>query len=489
MPGKVASVIELALLIERLRALGSDTPRVEVKSALGGLPESVDETLCSFGNLPGGGIIILGLDESRQFAVVGLREPSKLAEGLASKARQAIDPPLTVSVSVESFEGAELMVAEVREVDASAKPCRVRRSGKSYLRFADGDYTLSQLEIDGFIANRTRPRYDEEAVPEASITDLDHDRVADFVATARSLDRRLAKIDDDAELLVKSGVVTLSQVPTVAGLLALGAYPQQFLRYFTLRAALLPAEARPSTRALDNTTFTGPIGAMLEDAVEWIAKNSRVQVRVNENTGHVRDEPDPPAIAVRELIANALVHRDLAEWATSRSIDLRMSPTEFRITNPGGLFGIAVDRLGIHPLTSARNRLLVDICKFVRTADGKVVEALASGIPATFEALGDAGMPPPEFFDQGLSFTAIIRRTEAPKARGPERPRLAPTAAEQAVLDLLVVPTSAARVAKALAITTAAAHKRLATLREKALVDVLGGRGQATTYMRRNPDR
>jgi ATP-dependent DNA helicase RecG len=472
-------------LIARLRHLGSDTPNIEVKSAHGGLPESLDETLCSFGNLPGGGLLILGLDEARSFAPVGLRDAASLAAGLVSKARQAIDPPLNVSVNVESFEGADLVVAEVHEVDASAKPCRVKRSGKAYLRFADGDYTLSQLEIDGFIANRTRPKFDEAEVPDASVEDLDRERLADFLVTARSLDRRLAPIENDTDLLLKTGVISRSNVPTVAGLLALGAYPQQFLRYFTMRAALLPADARQSTRALDSATFTGPIGAMLEDAVGWVHKNSRVQVRVDTSTGHVRDQADPPVVAVRELISNALVHRDLAEWATSRSIELRMSPLEFRLTNPGGLFGIAVDRLGIHPLTSARNRLLIDVCKFVRTADGKVVEALATGIPSVFESLGEAGMPPPEFFDQGLSFTAIVRRTSAPATAAAAATHKLPTAAEQAALAILTSPTSAAALGQKLGITTAAAHKRLRTLRDKGLVEVASGSGRPLTFVRR----
>ena len=264
MPGIVVYMESLERLIARLRHLGSDTPNVEVKSAHGGLPESVDETLCSFGNLPGGGLLILGLDETKGFAAVGLRDAALLAAGLVSKARQVIDPPLNVSVNVEVFEGADLVVAQIHEVDTSAKPCRVKRSGKAYLRFADGDYTLSQLEIDGFIANRTRPKFDEAEVPEASVEDLDHERLADFLVTARNLDRRLAPINNDTELLLKTGVISRSKIPTVAGLLALGAYPQQFLRYFTIRAALLPADARQSTRALDSATFTGPVGAMLK---------------------------------------------------------------------------------------------------------------------------------------------------------------------------------------------------------------------------------
>ncbi len=122
---------------------------------------------------------------------------------------------------------------------------------------------------------------------------------------------------------------------------------------------------------------------------------------------------DSPCQSAARLISNALVHRDLAEWSTLRSIECRLTPDTFRLTNPGGLYGITADRLGVHPLTSARNRRLVDICKFIRTNDGNVVEALASGIPAAMAAVREAGMPDLEFYDQGITFTVTIRREAA----------------------------------------------------------------------------
>ena len=59
---------------------------------------------------------------------------------------------------------------------------------------------------------------------------------------------------------------------------------------------------------------------MLDDAVAWTARNSRRRLVTDPASGHVREFLDPPAVAVRELISNALVHRDLAEWSTSRAL-------------------------------------------------------------------------------------------------------------------------------------------------------------------------
>jgi ATP-dependent DNA helicase RecG len=519
--------MDLTQLVEQLRSRRSDAPAIEVKSAAGGLPDSLTSTMCAFGNLPGGGLIILGLDEANGFIPVGLEDASGLAAGLASRARQAFAPPLQLNVEVERFEGADVVVAAIVEVPVAAKPCMVKRTRKAYMRFADGDYTLSSLEVDGFVSNRERPRIDEAEVPGATMADLEVARIEDYVATARTNDRRLAKVADDHELLKRTGVLTSAGTPTLAGLLALGEYPQQFLPHCNVRAALLPDGDTHSIRALDSATFTGPIAAMLEDIVAWVAKNSRRRIVANPTTGTVSDFQDPPSVAIRELVANALVHRDLSEWATSRAIDLRMDSTSFRLSNPGGLYGISADRLGLHPLTSARNRRLVEICKFVRTTDGNVVEALATGIPAAIDSLRTAGMQEPEFFDQGLAFTVIIRRSHADAVRHTSTEhRLAEaiaessftkrtehrtrdaisrspvfqaaehkirdalgispaaTVAESELLDVLERAETVTALANVLGLSRNAVHKRLATLRAKGLVAIVGGPGQTTTYVR-----
>ena len=41
----------LAEMIRELRAFGDDTTLVECKTAVGGVPENIGETLCAFANL------------------------------------------------------------------------------------------------------------------------------------------------------------------------------------------------------------------------------------------------------------------------------------------------------------------------------------------------------------------------------------------------------------------------------------------------------
>jgi ATP-dependent DNA helicase RecG len=76
---------DLSHLIAELRSAGGDTAAVEVKSALGGFPQSLAPTLSALANHPGGGFIVLGVDESAGFRAVGLRDLQTIKQTLGSK--------------------------------------------------------------------------------------------------------------------------------------------------------------------------------------------------------------------------------------------------------------------------------------------------------------------------------------------------------------------------------------------------------------------
>ena len=215
--------------------------------------------------------------------------------------------------------------------------------------------------------------------------------------------------------------------------------------------------------------------------------------------GRVFDQTWPPLAAVRELVANAVVHRDLAPWSGGRAIELRMSAETFRITNPGGLYEISVGALGHIDLTSARNRRLItanrrlierliDLCRYVQTTDGRVVEALATGIPTVFAELTKAGLPAPRFFDNGISFTAIIdTRQQEIRPSSPTRANDVPPAL-QAVLDVLADSSEdVTEISRRLDATATSVAKRLQRLKRLSLIVPDGGSGRRTTYHRLRP--
>ncbi|HZV74433.1 MAG TPA: ATP-binding protein [Conexibacter sp.] len=399
---------EIADLITAMRAEGDDGATVEAKRASTGWPEMA-ETLSAFANTPGGGAILFGLDEAEGFATSGVYDAAACRKALATTCRSALDPPIVHRSGVETLDGAEIVWAEIAEADASLKPVRVKATGKAYLRAHDGDFQLSGPEEQAFIASRTTPRFDAAEVPRATRADLDDELVASYVETARASSSSLARFDDE-QILFRTGVLTGSdRWPSLAGLLALGLHPQQYMPNLVIQAHVVAGpDDPPGTRAVDPRRFDGPIPRILADALAWVRRNTGSRVVFGED-GHGRDELQYPAEAVRELVANALVHRDLGEHALRQPITIRIEPDRLIVSNPGGLYGITRDRLGQEGVTSARNSVLIRICQYVRLqGEQRVCEALASGIPTVMRALVRARMTPPAFFDQGIRFTVSV---------------------------------------------------------------------------------
>jgi len=148
---------------------------VEAKRAEGGLPRRLWESLSAFANTPGGWVVILGVDEERDFQVTGVIDPARQQSDLASLCDQ-MDPPLRPLIQVHVLENRQVVVSEVPEVPNTQKPCYYRGSGLmtgSLIRVADGDRHLTQYEIQVFLDNRGQPTYDLDPVIDKSIDDLD----------------------------------------------------------------------------------------------------------------------------------------------------------------------------------------------------------------------------------------------------------------------------------------------------------------------------
>jgi ATP-dependent DNA helicase RecG len=446
------------------------------------MPESMTATLSALANLPGGGMIILGLDEGARFAPVPLANPQALKQGLAAKAR-ALMPPVQVEINDGTVDGAPVIVARVRECDPSAKPCRVNSTGAAYLRGYDGDYRLSSLEEQGYLSARKPPLFDCRPVEGARPDHLDDELVHSFIGLVRERDRAgLGRYDNDSELLRRAGVLTEEDVPTVAGILALGGYPQQWFPRYVIQAAAEPlASDPPGARARNQLTIAGPIPRMLEQAMEW-ARSTFGRTIVSDPDGTVYDRYDYPLIAFRELIANALLHRDLDHWSFGMATEVRLRRDRLVISNPGGLYGITLERLGHEAVTSARNARLVSICQYVASPGrgGRVVEALAEGIRIVAEQLTDAGLPPATYTDQGIRFTAVLRQPPQPS---PVAAHLSPS--QQQIYSLLAAtPLTVAALEQRSGLPAGTVRKALRRLRELGLLTQDGGAGRVTTYRR-----
>jgi ATP-dependent DNA helicase RecG len=474
--------IDIMKFVDRLRSTGSDWAEVEVKRAAGGTPTSLGESLCALANLPGGGVLILGLDEANHFAAVNLGNTQTLKQAIGSKAR-SFHPPIHVTIEEHQVDGRIVIVALVQECPSSQKPCKDPGSGKSWVRSYDGDCEISSLEEQAFLAARNAPSADNEPVDGATMDDFDLELLDSWIETAKQSRTALRQFSDREELLRRTGVITGGDVPTVAGLLVFGRYPQQYFPQLIIRAAITRDQSR-NTRATSTKTFEGPIPVILEQAMSWASENFLTRT-VETAGGNLVDDTEYPLVAFRELVANALVHRDYSAWSRGQAIEIRVEPSGLVIANPGGLYGITIDRLGKPFATSARNQRIVSMCQDARQPSGaRVIEAIATGIQRVNSSVNAAGLPSPRYWDSGIRFTVRLDSTEAIASTNQKTGQKRVTIKDRVFIELTKEknPLEVSQLATRLDLKDASIRTALKTLLSENRIESLGGRGKDTTY-------
>lgn len=360
--------MELTEIVARLRTAGVELEDVEVKRAGGGFPQSVAETMSAFANSRGG-IIILGLDERAGFAAVGVSDSVAMRDKLAGEARTKLTPALAPSIDIIPFEGANLVVAEIEALPPAQRPCYVTARGLyngAFVRVGDGDQRLTPYEIDRLRENSGQPRWDEQPVPQATAEqDLDRVAVLRLLETARRNSPRSFSGLSEPDALARLGVLVPhegSLVPSLAGLLSVGAYPQQHFPQLMVSLAVYPHEdaGQPGPggiRFLDSAAVGGTVPTMVTDTIQAAQRNLRKSSRV---VGAGRDdywEIEPEVI--REAVVNALMHRDYSPQARGTQIQVELFPDRLTVTSPGGLFGnVRLETLGQSGTSSSRNARL-----------------------------------------------------------------------------------------------------------------------------------
>ena len=404
-------------LLPLLRAAGTDLADVEVKKASGGFPRSVLESVSSFAN-GSGGLVILGLDEP-MFMPTGADAPH-LAEVLASQCSDNLEPPIRPRIELCRVDGQQVVVADIPELEARLKPCYVsvkNETPTAYLRTHDGDRKLTPYEHHALDALLHPPIDDETPVPGTDISDLDADLVAEVLRRLRSDRAPVYRTSDDRECLrlvrvlvpavpdassrTRDGSASVGEAVSLGGLLALGTFPQaHFPRLnitFVAHATETGEPLADGTRYLDSELIEGSIPVMLEAAEVALRRNMRRRGVV---AGLSREDRwDYPAEAIREVVVNALMHRDYHSSTHGQPVMLTLFPDRLEITSPGGLYGpIDPQALLVKPVTSSRNarlgRLLQDIP--LRGTNRPISESVGTGLQVVAASLRREGMAPPQ---------------------------------------------------------------------------------------------
>lgn len=361
-------------------------------------PETVAATAVALTNTDGG-LIVLGLDSTghvgasldvTQAAAVVRVAATRCIPAIAFGAPEIVPTPRGPAIAVRVPRG-----RQVHALD----------DGRVLVRTLAGNTTLNGEEIRGLLSARANGDFESEAVPGARIADLDPALLAAFMK-ARA--HRLGRPPEDVALEA-AGVITPDYRVTVAGLLLFGRAPGQWLPQAGARL-VRHLGCRAHASVAFERFFDGPLTTVLDQLWEALREQLRTPAGAPESSPY-------PADAVREVLANAVCHRDYR--LRHEQVAVHLYDDSLEVISPGGLPAFLSTRTLLAGRYS-RNPRLVNILTGWGYARGT-----GGGMLRVVQAMDAWGAPPPEIVAAPYSVTVrLFARSETDPAPLPLDARL-----------------------------------------------------------------
>jgi ATP-dependent DNA helicase RecG len=398
---------ELLDLVRDIRTKQCEMNHIEVKKAKSGAPHRLYDTLSSFANQTGGGIIVFGMEEKDRFAVCGVYDPQDLQVKVTEQANQ-MSPVVRPLFTVATMEDKVIISAEISECDTNEKPCFYKGAGKmrgSYIRVGDADMPMTEYEIYSYEAFKRKIQDEIRPIPAGIGATLNTADLNLYFAEIRKEKPNLAALTD-GQILQLGGFAVDGQ-PTMASLMLFGLYPQANFPQLCITAVVVPGYEMgdigdEDARFLDNKKIEGIIPQMLDGAMSFVQRNMRVKTILNDS-GKREDKAEYPMKAVREIILNALIHRDYCMHTENSPIRIMLFADRLEVENPGGLYGrLTLDNLG-KVGADTRNPYIASALEIMIDTENRF-----SGIPTIRHETQKANLPAPVFTSSRGVFKVIL---------------------------------------------------------------------------------
>jgi ATP-dependent DNA helicase RecG len=402
---RIIKEIELAI------QSGSETDLVEFKDARGGFPKTkTEKALSAFGN-KSGGIIAFGVAEKETtggFDVVGVNDIADFQERMTALSAEEMSAVLRLGYHVLFFSGKQILAVYVPECTNQFKPYHIKRLGLpngAFVRDGNTNRPMTDAEMRNYVRNAQGDDFDTNVAEDATVDDLSHDKIILFLK--KSAEKTSRDFDGDDKyigVLENIGIVKIEESglirPTVAGYLIFSQKkPQkklQFSRYIVRCVRYKGSGVH--TDILDSLDVDGTLDEQIDAMQAFILRNIRKSAEI---VGTKRVERyEYPEKAIREIIANAVIHRDYRITETYTQVNIFEDRIE--VFNPGNLPpGVTIENIK-HSQVS-RNKVVA-----ARLKDLDYMEEYGRGIEIVFTEMKKWGLLHPLFKNTSNSFRVIL---------------------------------------------------------------------------------
>jgi ATP-dependent DNA helicase RecG len=388
----------MPLTHEQLLALvaSPESEHVERKESASDM-KKISEAVCALANDLGNrrqpGYLLVGVRDNGQLS--GLQASDQLLTQLGGlQSNGNILPPPAISLSVHNTAEGDIAVVEVQPSDYPPvryhQVCWVRVGPRRAKASEQQERILTERRQD------LAKTFDARACLESELSDLDLTLFAGYRSAAvdpeviaenhRSITDQLAALRFYSPRLAH---------PTYAALLLFGTNS----RYY-LPGAYVQYVQFQGGEAVDQAEISGDLASIIREL--YVRCKTLIQTRMR-SEGDFREVllPTYPELAIRELLLNALMHRD---YQSNTPVRFYAYENHLEITNPGGLYG-EVDAANFPRVNSYRNPILAEALKTLG-----FVERFGFGVQRAQDRLKKNGNPEAEFEIADPNYVRVIVR-------------------------------------------------------------------------------
>ena len=282
---------------------------------------------------------------------------------------------------------------DVPPVDPRMVHLRRKAGGDHTYRHVKDRSLLNQEVYASFISflrernELTREPFEAAVVPDVTLVeDIDHDRVRWFVDTARKERKLAAKVGEtDEKSLVHLKLMNrTTRALTRAAIMLFGKDPQSVC--LSAKIKCVCCAGTQYRRPFVLQVYEGDLFDQVDQAEIFVLNHVDTTVGIRDDSIQAPVLHEIPPRAVREVIVNAVAHRD---YASNASVEVRVFSNRIEVWNPGELPpGKTVDWLFEEHESMPFNPLIASAFYQAR-----YIEHVGSGIEDIESACEEAGLP------------------------------------------------------------------------------------------------
>lgn len=138
----------------------------------------------------------------------------------------------------------------------------------SYIRVGDSDQPMTEYEIYSYEAFKRRIHDELRKVDRSTLSHFKKDYMTEYLIKLRKQKSNLSNLED--QRILETQGVCQDGVPTVAGIMLIGEYPQEFFPQLSVTAMVVQGVqmgelGEDGERFVDNKRIEGTISQMLEE--------------------------------------------------------------------------------------------------------------------------------------------------------------------------------------------------------------------------------